>query len=1090
VDAQVAGATIADANASTKGKIQLAGDLGGTAAAPTVPGLALKANSSDVTTSLALKEDVSNKANTPLGTSTTLYPTQNAVKTYVDAQVAAATIPDANSITKGKIQLAGDLGGTAAAPTVPGLTLKLDANQKGVANGVASLNASGIIPSSQLPPVTVSSTTVVGSDAAMTALSNATVGSIAVRTDVSKNYVLSALPASTLGNWIELLTPGAPVQTVNGYTGAVNLSKTDLGLSNVNNTTDLNKPISTATQNALDSKANGAAVDAALATKISNADATAALALKLDANKVAVVNGVASLDASGKVPTDQIPAISFSSVKVLGAEAEMLALGSAVVGSVVIRTDVNKNYVLAASNPAVLTNWIELLTPAPPVQTVNGYSGNISITKADLGLGNVQNTSDADKVISTRAQTALDTKVDKVTGKSLSTNDYSTAEKTKLAAITGTNTGDQDLSAFATTTALNTKVDKVTGKSLSTNDYSTAEKTKLAAITGTNTGDQDLSSYATTAVLALKAPLASPTFTGTVTTAVITTGDLSSSSVTAPTYASTPRTLTYSGSTISWNPTQGLNAAITLTQNSTLSFTAAPPVGSYGTVVLTQDATGNRTLTLPSTANIVLGSTSTTTVALSTTANAKDILNFYYDGTNCYWNIGQGYGAASTTNSGPTNLASGVTGTLGVANGGTGAATLTGLVKGSGTSAMTAAVAGTDYQAPLTLTTTGSGAASLSGTTLNIPSTTNYALPTASSTVLGGVKVGTNLSIDGSGALSADLSAGNISGTVAVGKGGTGATTLTGLVKGNGTSAFTAAVAGTDFLAPNGSAASLTNFPTFNQSTSGNAATVTTNANLIGDVTSVGNTSTVVKINGTSLASLSTGILKNTTTTGVPTVAIAGTDYQAPITLTTTGTGAATLSGTTLNIPTASSGSTHYIGESYGGGIVLYIWDGGAHGLIGANTELNGGQAMTWGGGSSSYVGTTSYYGVLGGKMNTQRILNVIPVPTYGNGDPQTGQRSAAFYAATYLNSAVVVSGVTTTPQFSDWYLPNAYELTLFATQSSYFPNCNFATHDHWSSSERSDYANLAYALGANSNTYIYQAAKTSTNYVVAIRSF
>jgi hypothetical protein len=69
----------------------------------------------------------------------------------------------------------------------------------------------------------------------------------------------------------------------------------------------------------------------------------------------------------------------------------------------------------------------------------------------------------------------------------------------------------------------------------------------------------------------------------------------------------------------------------------------------------------------------------------------------------------------------------------------------------------------------------------------------------------------------------------------------------------------------------------------------------------------VGNTATVVKINGTSLASLSTGILKNTTSTGVPTIAVAGTDYQAPINLTTTGTGAATLSGTTLNIPAVSS---------------------------------------------------------------------------------------------------------------------------------------------------------------------------------------
>ena len=169
---------------------------------------------------------------------------------------------------------------------------------------------------------------------------------------------------------------------------------------------------------------------------------------------------------------------------------------------------------------------------------------------------------------------------------------------------------------------------------------------------------------------------------------------------------------------------------------------------------------------------------------------------------------------------------------------------------------------------------------------------------------------------------------------------------------------------------------------------------------------------------------------------------------------------------------------------------MFYVWDGGAHGLIGANTELNNGQAMSWGGGSGSYVGTTSFYGVLGGKMNTQRILNVIPVPTYGNGDPGTGNRSAAYWAAIYMNSPVVVSGVTIIPQFADWYLPNAYELTLFATQSSYFPNCKFATHDHWSSSERSDYAYLAYALGANSTTYTYQDAKTATKYVLAIRSF
>lgn len=188
--------------------------------------------------------------------------------------------------------------------------------------------------------------------------------------------------------------------------------------------------------------------------------------------------------------------------------------------------------------------------------------------------------------------------------------------------------------------------------------------------------------------------------------------------------------------------------------------------------------------------------------------------------------------------------------------------------------------------------------------------------------------------------------------------------------------------------------------------------------------------------------------------------------------------------------PATSGGGTHAIGEVYGGGIVFYVWDGGAHGLIGANTELNNGQATSWGGGSSAYVGTQNRYGVLGGKLNTQRILNVIPVPTFGNGDNGTGNKSAAYWAATYLSAAVVVGGVTVTPQFSDWYLPNETELMLFATQRSYFPNCNFTTHDHWSSSERPDYAYLAYALGANSNTNIYQDAKTATKYVLAIRSF
>jgi hypothetical protein len=372
VDTAITGATIADASTTSKGKIQLAGDLAGTAAAPTVPGLALKENAENKSTATAL------------GTSNVLFPTQNAVKTYVDTAIAGATIVDADANTKGKIQLTGDLGGTASAPTVPGLALKLDASLAGVPNGLATLNSAGIIPANQLPPISVASTNVVANQAQMLALSNATVGSIAVRTDVNKNFILSTAGPSVLANWIELLTPGAPVQSVNGLTGAIQLAKSDINLANVDNTSDAAKPVSTATQNALN--------------------------LKLNTNQVGVPNGTASLNALGKIPTSQIPAISFSSVKVLGSQAEMLALVDAVVGSVVIRTDVNKNYVLAQSNPQVLANWVELLTPAPPVQSVNGYVGSVALTKSDIGLSNADNTGDIDKPVSTATQTALDLK--------------------------------------------------------------------------------------------------------------------------------------------------------------------------------------------------------------------------------------------------------------------------------------------------------------------------------------------------------------------------------------------------------------------------------------------------------------------------------------------------------------------------------------------------------------------------------------------------------------------------------------------------------------------------------------------------------
>jgi hypothetical protein len=125
-------------------------------------------------------------------------------------------------------------------------------------------------------------------------------------------------------------------------------------------------------------------------------------------------------------------------------------------------------------------------------------------------------------------------------------------------------------------------------------------------------------------------------------------------------------------------------------------------------------------------------------------------------------------------------------------------------------------------------------------------------------------------------------------------------TTLTGLLKGNGT-AMSAAAAGTDYVAPGGalgtpSSGTLTNctFPTLNQNTTGSAAKWTTARNLAGN--SVDGSANVAFANkfivqGTTdtglsaaqfLGALATGIVKNTTTTGVLSIAAAGTDYVAP----------------------------------------------------------------------------------------------------------------------------------------------------------------------------------------------------------------
>ncbi len=270
-------------------------------------------------------------------------------------------------------------------------------------------------------------------------------------------------------------------------------------------------------------------------------------------------------------------------------------------------------------------------------------------------------------------------------------------------------------------------------------------------------------------------------------------------------------------------------------------------------------------------------------VQIVTPANGQTIL---YDASTGLWknaNLTAGAGITITNGAGSATIAainSGTVTSVEVSGGSTGLTTSGGPITGAGTITIagTLAVAsgGTGATDAATarsnLSAAGSGAVTASGITMS--SARLLGRTTASTGAVEEITVGSGLTFTG-GTLAAtgggsgtvtsiDVSGGTtglttsggpitgagtitLAGTLAVANGGTGATTLTGIVKGNGTSAFTAASAGTDYLAPFGSqtqayvyaapsgSAGVPSFralvasdvPTLNQNTTGTASNVT-----------------------------------------------------------------------------------------------------------------------------------------------------------------------------------------------------------------------------------------------------------------------
>lgn len=115
-------------------------------------------------------------------------------------------------------------------------TLEIAAN-KNQANGYAGLDASSKINPSHLPAIAISNYLgTVASEVAMLALTGER-GDWAVRSDLSKTFMLIADDASLIASWQEVVSPTAAVSSVFGRTGAVTAQANDYTWAQVNKTT-------------------------------------------------------------------------------------------------------------------------------------------------------------------------------------------------------------------------------------------------------------------------------------------------------------------------------------------------------------------------------------------------------------------------------------------------------------------------------------------------------------------------------------------------------------------------------------------------------------------------------------------------------------------------------------------------------------------------------------------------------------------------------------------------------------------------------------------------------------------------------------
>lgn len=245
------------------------------------------------------------------------------------------------------------------------------------------------------------------------------------------------------------------------------VTKTQAGLGNADNTSDANKPVSSAAQTALDAK--------------------------LDDSQKGAANGLAELGSDSKIPSAQLPAIAITDTHVVADETAQLAL-TVEKGDVAVRTDESKSYIALNSDNADMGDWELLKTPTDAVSSVVGQTGAVSAAQVKTALeGEVDynNFSDSEQSKLTGIEASAK---DDQTGAEIKTayeaeadtNEFSDSEQTKLAGIESGATADQSGAEIKTA---------YEGES-NTNPFTDAEQTKLTGIATSAEVNPDLISQA------------------------------------------------------------------------------------------------------------------------------------------------------------------------------------------------------------------------------------------------------------------------------------------------------------------------------------------------------------------------------------------------------------------------------------------------------------------------------------------------------------------------------------------------------------------------------------------------------------------